>query len=91
LYSSDVTGMTTDGDEMVGACTMHGGIEKLTQNLVGKPQGDQSLGRSRHRWENNIKRHLKETACEKVHWMNLAQGREHCQVPVNIEINIWAP
>jgi hypothetical protein len=49
-------------DEMVGACTMHEGIEKLTQNLVGKPQGNQSLGRPRHRWENNIKTHLKEIA-----------------------------
>ena len=31
--------------------------------LVGKPEGKRSLGRPRHRWENNIKMDLKEVRC----------------------------
>jgi hypothetical protein len=29
--------------------------------LMGKPEGKRPLGRSRHRWEDGIKRYLRET------------------------------
>jgi hypothetical protein len=32
--------------------------------LLGKPEGKRSLGRSRHRWEDNIKLDLQEVGCE---------------------------
>jgi hypothetical protein len=32
--------------------------------LVGKPEGKRLLGRSRYRWENNIKMDLQEVRCE---------------------------
>jgi len=31
--------------------------------LVGKPEGKRSLGRSRHRWKDNIKMDLQEVRC----------------------------
>jgi len=31
--------------------------------LVGKPEGKRPLGRSRHRWEDNIKIDLQELGC----------------------------
>jgi len=32
--------------------------------LVGKPEGNRLLGRSRRRWEDNIKMDLQEVGCE---------------------------
>jgi hypothetical protein len=37
-----------------------GGQEMCMQVLVGKPEGKRPLGRSRHRWEDNIKMDLRE-------------------------------
>jgi len=31
--------------------------------FVGKPKGKRPLGRSRYRWENNIKMNLQEVGC----------------------------
>jgi len=38
-----------------GACSTKGVDKLCTQVFVGKPEGKRSLGRSRCRWENNIK------------------------------------
>jgi len=46
--------------------------------ITGKLEGNRSLGKSRSRWEGNIKMHLKEMGergCEGVDWINLAQNR----------------
>jgi hypothetical protein len=40
--------------------------------LVGKPEGNRSLGR--RRWEDNIKTDLKEIWCEGVEWFYVAQN-----------------
>ena len=32
--------------------------------LVGKPEGKRSLGRPRHRWEDDIKKDLREVGCD---------------------------
>jgi hypothetical protein len=45
--------------------------------LIERPDGKRRLGRSRHRWEDNIKMDLKEIECEDVDWIHLAQGRFH--------------
>jgi hypothetical protein len=44
--------------------------------LVGKPEGKRSLGRPRHRWEDNIKMDLKEVGCGGMDWIELAQDRD---------------
>jgi hypothetical protein len=41
--------------------------------LVGKPEGKRPLGRSRRRWEDNIKTDLQEVGCEGKDWIVLAQ------------------
>ena len=41
--------------------------------LVGKPEGKRSLGRPRHRWEDNIKIDLQEMRCGGMDWIDLPQ------------------
>jgi hypothetical protein len=47
----------------------------LYRVLVGKPGGRRQLGRSRRRWEDNIKMDLQEVGCGGIDWMELAQDR----------------
>jgi hypothetical protein len=44
--------------------------------LLGKPEGKSSLGRSRHRWEDNIKLDLQEVGRGGGDWMELAQDMD---------------
>jgi hypothetical protein len=43
--------------------------------LVGRPEGRRPLGRSRRRWEDNIKIDLREIGFGDVDWIDLAQDR----------------
>jgi len=43
--------------------------------LVGRPEGKRSLGRPRHRWEDNIKLDLREMGIDGVNYIRLAQDR----------------
>ena len=40
--------------KMGRACSTHGTIQKCLQNLVGRPEGKETLRRLRGRWEDNI-------------------------------------
>jgi hypothetical protein len=40
--------------------------------LVGKPEGKRPLGRSRRRWEDNIRMDLLEVRCGCMDWIELA-------------------
>jgi hypothetical protein len=44
--------------------------------LARKPEVKRALGKSRHRWDDNIKMDLKETEWEGVDKMYLAQDRD---------------
>jgi len=44
--------------------------------LVRKPEGKRPLGRSRSRWEDNIKVDFQEVRCGGIDWMELFQGRD---------------
>jgi hypothetical protein len=44
--------------------------------LVGKPEGQRPFGRTRHRWEDNIKMDLQEVGGRCEDWMELAQNRD---------------
>jgi hypothetical protein len=47
--------------------------------LVGKPEGKRSLGRPRHRWEDNIKIGLQEVGGGGGDWMELGQVVGTCE------------
>jgi 3-oxoacyl-ACP reductase-like protein len=59
--------------------------------LVGKPEVKRPLGRSRHRWEDNIKMDLQEVGCGSMGWIGLAQNRDRWWALVNAVLNLWVP
>jgi hypothetical protein len=44
--------------------------------LVGKPEGKRLFRRLRHRYEDNMRKDLKDIGWEGVDWMHLAQDRD---------------
>jgi hypothetical protein len=44
--------------------------------LVGKPERKNLLGRTRRRWEDNIKTDLQKMGCGGMNWIYLAQDRD---------------
>jgi hypothetical protein len=60
--------------------------------LVGKPEGKRQVGRSRHRWEDNIKMDLQEVGGGgHGDWMELAQDRDRWQALVGTVRDFWIP
>jgi hypothetical protein len=43
--------------------------------LVGRPEGKRPLGRTRRRWNDNIKMDLRETGIDEANWIRLALDR----------------
>ena len=58
---------------------------------MGKPEGKKPLGRSRHRWEYNIKMDLQEVGCEGMDWLELAEDRNRWRALVNGVMNLQVP
>jgi hypothetical protein len=59
--------------------------------LVGKPEGERSLGRPRRRWEDNIKMDLQEVGGSRGDWMELAQDKDRSQALVCTVRNFRVP
>jgi hypothetical protein len=59
--------------------------------LVGKPEGKRPLGRSRHRWVDNIKMDLREIGWDGMDWFDLAQDRNQFRALVNMVMNLCVP
>ena len=59
--------------------------------LMGKPEEKRPLGRSRRRWEGNIKMDLQEEGCGGTDWIDLAQDRDRWLALVNAVMNLWVP
>ena len=59
--------------------------------LVGKPKGTRTLGRFRHRWEDNIKMDLHEVGGGCGDWMELVQDRDMWRALVNTVMNLRIP
>jgi len=53
--------------------THMGQMKNAYKILVRKPEGKGRLGRPRHRWQDNIIMHLRETELEGVDWIHLTQ------------------
>jgi hypothetical protein len=59
--------------------------------LVGRPEGKRSSGRSRSRWEDNIKMDLKEIGTDGANWIQLAQDKVEWRACVNTVMNLRVP
>jgi hypothetical protein len=59
--------------------------------LVGKPEGKRPLGRTRRRWEDNIRMDLREIGWGDIDWIDLAQDRDQWRALVNTVMNLRVP
>ena len=74
-----------------GTCSAYGGGERLYRVLVGKHEGKRTHGRSRRRWEDNIKMDLQDAGCGVTDWIELAQDRDRWRALVNAVMNLGVP
>jgi hypothetical protein len=56
--------------------------------LVGRPEDKRSLGRPRHRWEDNINMDLREIRIDGANWIQLAQDGVRWRAFVNTVMNL---
>jgi hypothetical protein len=56
--------------------------------LVGKPEGNRSLGRPRRKWENGIRMDLRDIGWESMDYIRLAQDRDQWRAVVNAVMNL---
>jgi hypothetical protein len=59
--------------------------------LVGIPKRKGPPGRTRRRWEDNIKMDLYEEGCGSIVWIDLAQDSDRCWVLVKAVMNLRVP
>jgi hypothetical protein len=59
--------------------------------LVGKPEGERSLGRPRRRWMYNIKMDLRERGWDGMNWLDLAKDKDQWMVLVETIMNCRVP
>jgi hypothetical protein len=78
-------------DEIGRVCSINGGEEECTEDLVGKSQGKRSLGRPRRRRVDNVKIDLREIGWGSTDWIDLVQDRNQWRVFVNTVMNLMIP
>jgi hypothetical protein len=61
---------------------------KVYTILVGNPEGKRPLGRPMRRWEDEIRKDLRETGCKGVDWIRLALDRDRWQAVVSAVMNL---
>jgi hypothetical protein len=76
---------------MGGAFSSDGEGRGVYRVLVGKPEVKRPMGRSRCRWEDNIKMDLQEVGCGGMDWILLVQDRDRWWAFVNAVMNLWVP
>jgi len=59
--------------------------------LVGKPEGKRPFGRTRSRWEDNIKMDLQEVGCGGMDLIDLALDRDRWRTLVSAVMNLRVP
>ena len=59
--------------------------------LSGTNTGKRRLGRSRRRWEENIRMDLKEIVIKTRNWDNSPQDRSYWRALVNATLNLQVP
>jgi len=76
---------------MGGAFSAYGGEGSVHRVVVGKPEGKRPLGKSRHRYEDNIKMDLQEVGCGGMYWIELAEDRDRWRAPMGVVMNLRVP
>jgi hypothetical protein len=66
----------------------HAWERKVYGVLVLKPEGRRPLRRPRHRWEDGIRKYLREIGWGGVEWIQLAQDRDWWRALVNAVMNL---
>jgi hypothetical protein len=59
--------------------------------LLGKPEGNRPLRRSRHRWEDNVKMDLREIGRGGMDWIDLAHDMDQWRALMNTAMNLLVP
>ena len=72
------------------ACSQNGG-KWAFKILTGKPTGKRPLGRSRRRWEDNIRMDLEEICVNAGNWVDSAQDKNYSRALVNAALNLRVP
>jgi hypothetical protein len=72
-------------------CGTHGDERGVYRVLVGRLEGKRPLGRSRRRWEDNIKMDLGEIGIDGANWILLAQDRVQWRAFMNTVMNLRVP
>jgi len=73
------------------ACRAYGERRGVYRVLVGKPEGKTTLGRSRRRWDNNIKMNFQEVECGGKDWVELAPDSDRWRGLVSAVMNLRLP
>ena len=76
---------------MGGGCGANGREERRVQGFGGETWGKRLLGRSRRRWEDNIKMDLEEMGFGCMDWIELAQDRDRWRALVNEVMDLRVP
>jgi hypothetical protein len=74
-----------------GTCGTHGEGKGVYSVLVGRPEGKRPLGRSRRRWENDIKMDLREIRIDGANWIRLGLDRVQWRAFVSTVMNLRVP
>jgi hypothetical protein len=70
------------------ACSTNGGDEECIEDIGGKPERKEPLGRPRCRWVDIIKMDLREIGWDCMEWIELAKDRDQWRVFVNTAMNL---
>ena len=76
---------------MGGACGPYGGWERSLQGAGGETRGEETAGRPRRRWEDNIRMDLQEVGLGYEDWIALAQDRDRWRALVSAVRNFRVP
>ena len=59
--------------------------------LTGTPTGKRPLGKSRHRWKDNIRIDFEEMGINAGNWVDSAQSRDYWRAFLNAALNLRVP